>query len=155
MTVSKKKRLVLIDIFRLVFPEKSNEQAQVKSILEKDPPKSPEQLTSLKNELLILQHDVDTQNLLDLERKIGRAMDALKCPPGDKSVTKLSGVCDANLKKLTKRESEEELPFVDCYYNNQISSCSMNQQIISMQPRYVIDGLTSQQKGCLVGKIFE
>ncbi|NVP56486.1 energy-dependent translational throttle protein EttA [Mycoplana rhizolycopersici] len=38
-----------------------------------------------------LQDIIDSQNLWDLESQVEMAMDALRCPPGDSSVEKLSG----------------------------------------------------------------
>ncbi len=38
-----------------------------------------------------LQDIIDSQNLWDLENQVEMAMDALRCPPGDASVTSLSG----------------------------------------------------------------
>ncbi|WP_340149231.1 energy-dependent translational throttle protein EttA [uncultured Sneathiella sp.] len=38
-----------------------------------------------------LQEQIDAQNLWDLDREVEIAMDALRCPPGDADVTKLSG----------------------------------------------------------------
>lgn len=38
-----------------------------------------------------LQEEIDAQNLWDLDREVDIAMDALRCPPGDADVTKLSG----------------------------------------------------------------
>ena len=38
-----------------------------------------------------LQDTIDSQNLWDLESQVEQAMDALRCPPGDAEVTKLSG----------------------------------------------------------------
>lgn len=38
-----------------------------------------------------LQDEIDSQNLWDLESQVEMAMDALRCPPGDASVEKLSG----------------------------------------------------------------
>jgi energy-dependent translational throttle protein EttA len=38
-----------------------------------------------------LQEQIDAQNLWDLDREVDIAMDALRCPPGDADVTKLSG----------------------------------------------------------------
>ncbi|MEX0583846.1 MAG: energy-dependent translational throttle protein EttA [Sneathiella sp.] len=38
-----------------------------------------------------LQEQIDAQNLWDLEREVEIAMDALRCPPGNADVTKLSG----------------------------------------------------------------
>ncbi len=38
-----------------------------------------------------LQDEIDAQNLWDLESQVEQAMDALRCPPGDADVGKLSG----------------------------------------------------------------
>jgi ATP-binding cassette ChvD family protein len=38
-----------------------------------------------------LQDEIDSQNLWDLESQVEQAMDALRCPPGDADVTRLSG----------------------------------------------------------------
>ena len=38
-----------------------------------------------------LQDTIDAQNLWDLESQVEQALDAMRCPPGDASVTKLSG----------------------------------------------------------------
>ncbi|MGB7287221.1 MAG: energy-dependent translational throttle protein EttA [Salaquimonas sp.] len=38
-----------------------------------------------------LQDEIDSQNLWDLESQVEMAMDALRCPPGDASIEKLSG----------------------------------------------------------------
>jgi ATP-binding cassette ChvD family protein len=38
-----------------------------------------------------LQDQIDSQNLWDLDSQVEQAMDALRCPPGDADVTRLSG----------------------------------------------------------------
>jgi ATPase subunit of ABC transporter with duplicated ATPase domains len=38
-----------------------------------------------------LQDEIDSQNLWDLDSQVEMAMEALRCPPGDAEVTKLSG----------------------------------------------------------------
>ncbi len=43
------------------------------------------------DEMAKLQDQIDAQGLWDLESQIEQAMDALRCPPGDADVTKLSG----------------------------------------------------------------
>ncbi len=43
------------------------------------------------DEMTKLQDEIDAQNLWDLEAQVEVAMDALRCPPGDAEVTKLSG----------------------------------------------------------------
>ncbi|UOM33082.1 energy-dependent translational throttle protein EttA [Acuticoccus sp. I52.16.1] len=42
-------------------------------------------------EMAKLQDEIDAQNLWDLDSQIDQAMDALRCPPDDADVTKLSG----------------------------------------------------------------
>jgi len=42
-------------------------------------------------EMARLQDEIDSQNLWDLEAQVEQALDALRCPPGDADVTKLSG----------------------------------------------------------------
>ena len=43
------------------------------------------------DEMAKLQDQIDAQNLWDLDSQIDQAMDALRCPPDDADVTKLSG----------------------------------------------------------------
>jgi ATP-binding cassette ChvD family protein len=43
------------------------------------------------DEMTALQDQIDAQNLWDLDAQVEQAMDALRCPPGDADVTKLSG----------------------------------------------------------------
>ncbi|MTD93148.1 energy-dependent translational throttle protein EttA [Hyphomicrobium sp. xq] len=43
------------------------------------------------DEMTALQDQIDAQNLWDLEAQVEQAMDALRCPPGDAEVSKLSG----------------------------------------------------------------
>ncbi|MFN3743459.1 MAG: energy-dependent translational throttle protein EttA [Hyphomicrobiaceae bacterium] len=43
------------------------------------------------DEMTALQDQIDAQNLWDLEAQVEQALDALRCPPGDADVTKLSG----------------------------------------------------------------
>ena len=42
-------------------------------------------------EMAKLQDEIDSKNLWDLDSKVDQAMDALRCPPDDADVTKLSG----------------------------------------------------------------
>lgn len=50
-----------------------------------------DEMNALIEEQGDLQERIDTQDAWDLERHIEIAMDALRCPPGDADVTKLSG----------------------------------------------------------------
>jgi ATP-binding cassette ChvD family protein len=43
------------------------------------------------DEMTALQDQIDAQNLWDLDAQVEQAMDALRCPPGDAEVSKLSG----------------------------------------------------------------
>ncbi len=43
------------------------------------------------DEMAKLQDQIDAQNLWDLESQIEQALDALRCPPGDASIDRLSG----------------------------------------------------------------
>ena len=43
------------------------------------------------DEMTSLQDQIDAQNLWDLDTQVEQALDALRCPPGDADVTKLSG----------------------------------------------------------------
>src|SRR4051812_16347061 len=43
------------------------------------------------DEMSRLQDEIDSKNLLDLDSQVDLAMDALRCPPDDAEVTKLSG----------------------------------------------------------------
>src|SRR6187397_1652808 len=43
------------------------------------------------DEMTKLQDEIEAQGLWDLDSKVDQAMDALRCPPGDSSVEKLSG----------------------------------------------------------------
>ncbi len=43
------------------------------------------------DEMTALQDQIDAQNLWDLDAQVEQALDALRCPPGEAEVTKLSG----------------------------------------------------------------
>src|ERR1041384_5151223 len=45
----------------------------------------------LMEEMTALQEKIDAQDLWDIDSRIEMAMDALRCPPNDSGVTKLSG----------------------------------------------------------------
>src|SRR5580704_15813869 len=51
----------------------------------------PDDMQKLIDEQAALQEQIDAGNLWDLGRTIEVALDALRCPPGDADVTKLSG----------------------------------------------------------------
>ncbi len=51
----------------------------------------PDEMQALLDEQADLQAKIDAADAWDLERTVELAMDALRCPPGDSDVTKLSG----------------------------------------------------------------
>ena len=51
----------------------------------------PDEMDKLIEEQSELQEKIDAADAWDLDRKVEIAMDALRCPPGDSDVTKLSG----------------------------------------------------------------
>ncbi len=54
-------------------------------------PMSDDEMEKLLADQAKVQDQMDHQNLWDLDRQLDIAMDALRCPPGDAEVTKLSG----------------------------------------------------------------
>ena len=54
-------------------------------------PMSDDEMEKLLADQAKVQEQMDHQNLWDLDRQLDIAMDALRCPPGDADVTKLSG----------------------------------------------------------------
>ena len=54
-------------------------------------PMSDDEMEKLLSEQAKVQDKMDAGNLWDLDRQLDIAMDALRCPPGDSEVTKLSG----------------------------------------------------------------
>lgn len=52
---------------------------------------SPEKMEKLMERQAVLQDKIEAAGAWDLDRQIEIAMDALRCPPGDSSVEKLSG----------------------------------------------------------------
>ena len=54
-------------------------------------PIDDDEMNKLMEEMGKLQDQIDAQNGWDLDRHLEIAMDALRCPPGDADVTKLSG----------------------------------------------------------------
>ncbi|HIC80839.1 MAG TPA: energy-dependent translational throttle protein EttA, partial [Kiloniellaceae bacterium] len=66
----------------------------------------PDEMDKLITEQADLQEKIDAADAWDLDRKVDIAMDALRCPPGESDVTKLSGgerrrvaLCQLLLKK--------------------------------------------------------
>ncbi len=54
-------------------------------------PMSDDEMNALIEEQAVLQEKIDAANGWDIERAVQIAMDALRCPPADADVTKLSG----------------------------------------------------------------
>jgi energy-dependent translational throttle protein EttA len=51
----------------------------------------PDEMTALIDEQAVLQEKIEAADAWDIDRTVEIAMDALRCPPGDADVTKLSG----------------------------------------------------------------
>lgn len=56
-----------------------------------DPDLAPEKMEKLLEEQAVIQEKIDHVNGWELDRTLDIAMDALRCPPGDSKVDKLSG----------------------------------------------------------------
>ncbi len=54
-------------------------------------PLEPDEMDRLLSEQADLQDKIDAQGLWDLDQKLEMAMDALRCPPGDADIARLSG----------------------------------------------------------------
>jgi ATP-binding cassette ChvD family protein len=65
--------------------------ADKKAILDRYNELATEWSEEIADEMAALQDKIDADNLWELDRTIDIAMDALRCPPGDADVTKLSG----------------------------------------------------------------
>lgn len=104
------------------------------------------------DEMAQLQDIIDGQNLWDLEAQVEQAMDALRCPPGDADVTKLSGgerrrvaLCKLLLSKPdillldepTNHLDAETVAWLEHYLKN-FPGCI----ILVTHDRYFLDNLT-------------
>src|SRR5256885_265844 len=56
-----------------------------------DPKLTPEQLEKLLEKQGLIQEKLDASNAWDIDQQLEMAMDALRCPPAETSVTVLSG----------------------------------------------------------------
>jgi ATP-binding cassette ChvD family protein len=65
--------------------------AKKKAVLERYGELMANYTDAVAGEATQLQDIIDSQNLWDLDSQVEQAMDALRCPPGDADVTKLSG----------------------------------------------------------------
>jgi ATP-binding cassette ChvD family protein len=65
--------------------------ARKKAVLERYGALMADYSDAVAEEATRLQDIIDSQNLWDLDSQVEQAMDALRCPPGDADVTKLSG----------------------------------------------------------------
>jgi ATP-binding cassette ChvD family protein len=104
------------------------------------------------DEMAKLQDIMDAQNLWDLDAQVEQAMDALRCPPGDADVTKLSGgerrrvaLCKLLLSKPdillldepTNHLDAETVAWLERYLKN-YAGCV----ILVTHDRYFLDNLT-------------
>lgn len=88
-------------------------------------PMSDEEMNDLINEQAELQEKIDACNGWDLERTIEIAMDALRCPPADADVTKLSGGENAGWR------------CVGCFCRNRTCCCLTSRPTIWMPNRWL------------------
>ena len=65
--------------------------AQKKAILDRYNEIAANYTDETADEMTALQDQIDAQNLWDLDTQVEQALDALRCPPGDAEVSKLSG----------------------------------------------------------------
>ena len=70
-----------------------------------------------------LQEKIEASNGWELDRTVEIAMDALRCPPGDADVTKLSG------------GERRRVALAACCYKSPICCCSTSRQTISTPNR--------------------
>jgi sulfate-transporting ATPase len=77
----------------------------------------------------VLQDKLDAVDAWNIDNRLERAMDALRCPPEEQSVTELSA------------GREDELLCVGCYYKNLMCFCWMNLPTIWM--RSLLIGLSN------------
>src|SRR5688572_19654661 len=104
------------------------------------------------DEMTALQDQIDAQNLWDLDAQVEQALDALRCPPGDADVTKLSGgerrrvaLCKLLLSKPdillldepTNHLDAETVAWLERYLKN-YAGCV----ILVTHDRYFLDNLT-------------
>src|SRR5262249_47013401 len=104
------------------------------------------------DEMARLQDIIDGQNLWDLDAQVEQAMDALRCPPGDADVSKLSGgekrrvaLCKLLLSKPdillldepTNHPDAETTAWLENYLKN-YTGCI----ILVTHDRYFLDNLT-------------
>ena len=84
LTVSENVQLAFADLKRAIdrFNDISNEFAE---------PMDDERMNTLLSEQAELQEKIDAEDGWELERRVEIALDALRCPPPDSAVTKLSG----------------------------------------------------------------
>ena len=89
-----------LDSSKTVLENVTEGMAEVKELLDRfnevsdkfaDPDLDPTDMTQLLDEQGGLQDKIDAVNGWDLESTLEIAMDALRCPPGDADITKLSG----------------------------------------------------------------
>src|ERR1700753_2213781 len=97
------------------------------------------------DEMTKLQDEIEAQGLWDLDSKVDQAMDALRCPPDDSDVTKLSGgerrrvaLCRLLLDDPTNHLDAESVSWLEGHLRNYPGAI-----LIVTHDRYFLDNVTS------------
>ncbi|HEY8248147.1 MAG TPA: energy-dependent translational throttle protein EttA, partial [Hyphomicrobium sp.] len=80
-----------LDVTKDVLDNAMEGVAEKKAILDRYNEIAANYTEETADEMTALQDQIDAQNLWDLDTQVEQALDALRCPPGDAEVTKLSG----------------------------------------------------------------
>src|SRR5581483_2339478 len=96
------------------------------------------------DEMSKLQDEIDSKNLWDLDSQVDLAMDALRCPPDDADVTKLSGgerrrvaLCRLLLDQPTNHLDAESVAWLEGHLRNYPGAI-----LIVTHDRYFLDNVT-------------
>jgi len=80
-----------LDASKTVFENVMEGVADKKSLMDRYNELAMNYSDETADEMAQLQDEIDAQNLWDLDSQVEQAMDALRCPPGESGVEKLSG----------------------------------------------------------------
>src|SRR6201747_2414629 len=96
------------------------------------------------DEMTKLQDEIEAQGLWDLDSKVDQAMDALRCPPDESDVTKLSGgerrrvaLCKLLLDEPTNHLDAESVSWLEGHLRNYPGAI-----LIVTHDRYFLDNVT-------------
>ena len=80
-----------LDVSKTVFENVMEGVADKKALMDRYNELAMNYSDETADEMAQLQDEIDAQNLWDLDSQVEQAMDALRCPPGESGVEKLSG----------------------------------------------------------------